>query len=349
MLAGDRGRTETLRFRTAGGWTEAPASARAVGRIRRSRPDRQMRWARATEAAAARFQSDTAFGSVVDPAGPSWNLEPRWAWAGCGTGIVGLGGHGFRCPQESDGPAAPCAPGEWLPPAAGSIPIGSGLRLRASYLYDQGAVTWPDATRAAWSDRLAATGTWELEPCAPSALVEAGAVSPVQGLLPGGAGAPSGSRFATLNADLDIVVDLRRHPSCLAIVTFGLPNLVRRPGGGAGRDGATTMAVLHGAAGGDGGVVALVEETRGADGRQLFVLSTPEAAAARILDAWRQLDEEAPAAVSVEVFRPDPVRPARVQVTLTAGVARLSVDGQEWQRSLPEDQFPDLFFSAIEP
>lgn len=236
----------------------------------------------------------------------------------------------------------------------------------------------PAPTVTDWRNRLAEASTVELMPFTRRELASVGAGSPVRGLVAdesflalgdeevdvvlrhareglaarGLAGPPAvspedPSRIRIpLGGDLAAIVAVRRAPALVATVGAGPPELVRRPGGDPGAS--TVLAVLHGVTGGaDGGVLALLEETATGRGLHLFALSTPAAQAGRIRDAWRQLEEEAPTAVSVHVFIPDSIAPRHIQLALQSGVARVSSDGQTWQRSEPDYAWPDLFQAAV--
>ncbi|HET6966186.1 MAG TPA: hypothetical protein VFH58_15525 [Acidimicrobiales bacterium] len=159
-----------------------------------------------------------------------------------------------------------------------------------------------------------------------------------------------------LGGDLAGIVAVRRAPALVATVSAGSPELVRRPGGDP--SACTVLAILHGVAAagfGEGagagedrpGLLALLEETTAGRGLHFFALSTPTAQAARILEAWHQLEEDGATAVSVHVFIPDPRTPRHIQVVLQPGVARMSDDGVSWQRSCPDYEWSDLFQAAV--
>jgi hypothetical protein len=149
-----------------------------------------------------------------------------------------------------------------------------------------------------------------------------------------------------LGGDLAAVVAVRRQPALIATVSAAAPDRYRRPGSHPGSE--ARLAVLHGVASEASGLFALLEETRAGRTMHLFTLCTPAAQGDRIFEAWQELEANGPAAVSVQVFRPDPVSPRRTQLVLQAGVARLSADGAAWQRSVPEDGWNRLFRSALD-
>lgn len=240
----------------------------------------------------------------------------------------------------------------------------------------------PAPTVDEWRTALDATGSVDLLPFSAMELAAVGAGSPLRGLIADGdflalvddeldgalgrarqaltgrglAGAPrpAGEPASTgagapvdfdLGGDLAGVVAVRRRPALLALVSAGPAELYRRPGYQSGVG--AILAVLHGVAVDGIGLFALLEETRTERGMHLFTLATPAVQAARIFDAWQELESDGPSAVSVQVFVPDPSQPRRTQLVLEAGVARLSNDGATWQRSSPEDGWNALFRSAV--
>ncbi len=156
---------------------------------------------------------------------------------------------------------------------------------------------------------------------------------------------PAGQVNIPLGGDLAAIVAVRRSPAFVATVCAASPETYRRPGGAPGRE--AVLAVLHGVASAAAGTFALLEETTTRRGMHLFTLCTPAAQAVRVLNAWRELETEGPAAVSVQVLVADELRPRRTQLVIHAGVARLSSDGATWQRSLPEEDWIRLFRSAL--
>ena len=144
--------------------------------------------------------------------------------------------------------------------------------------------------------------------------------------------------------DRALISAIRRRPILVAAVAADRPLAVRRPGTSI--SGQTVIAVLHGVATPGDRPFALLEEARSGLGVRHFALATPAAQADRILEAWRELEEDGPAAVSVHMLRPG--RPdARCELALLSGVARLSRDGVGWDRSVPEDDWASLFQAAI--
>jgi hypothetical protein len=148
-----------------------------------------------------------------------------------------------------------------------------------------------------------------------------------------------------LGGDLAAVVAVRRQPALIATVSAAAPERYRRPGSHPGSE--ALLAVLHGVASEVSGLFALLEETRAGRTMHLFTLCTPAVQGDRIFEAWQELEATGPAAVSVQIFQPDPVAPSRTQLVLQAGVARLSADGAAWQRSVPDDGWNRLFRAAL--
>ncbi len=234
----------------------------------------------------------------------------------------------------------------------------------------------PAPTVASWRERLTAAATVELTGFSGMELASVGAGSPVRGLVatdlflatPGPALAESLERARQslvdrrlagppvpsdddprvvrmpLGGDLAGIVAVRRQPALVATVSAAAPESVEHPGPASAIP--AVLAVLHGVAGADSGLLALLEETVVPGDIHLFSLSTPEAQALRILGAWEELEGDGPAAVSVHVFVPDPEQPRHAQLVLQTGVARMSTDGVSWQRSCPDYDWPQLFVIA---
>jgi hypothetical protein len=235
----------------------------------------------------------------------------------------------------------------------------------------------PSPTVKDWLHRLDRTGIADLSSFSAMELAAVGAGSPIRGLVAddtfmdlddqrvgdglaralhglherGLAGPPvpsdeqPGTTRIQLHGDLAGIVAVRRSPALVATVAAAPPATFRRPGGDV--DAAAVLAVLHGVASNRLGLFATLEETTTGPGTHLFSLCTPAAQADRIFAAWKELDADGPAAVSVQVFTPDPDRPRRTQLVIQAGVVRVSSDGANWQRSAPADQWPALFQSAL--
>jgi hypothetical protein len=145
--------------------------------------------------------------------------------------------------------------------------------------------------------------------------------------------------------DRALIASAKRRAVMFAAVTADRPDAVRRPG----CDPSTQrlIASLHGLFDSGTGLFAQLEETGGRGLPRHFALSTPAAQAARILDAWSELESEAPSAVSVHIYRRGNGGRGRKELALLGGVARLSMDGRTWERSVPEDDWTALFVAAV--
>jgi hypothetical protein len=145
--------------------------------------------------------------------------------------------------------------------------------------------------------------------------------------------------------DRALIASAKRRAVMFTAITADRPDAVRRPG----CDPSTQrlIASLHGLIDSWTGLFALLEETGGRGLPRHFALSTPAAQAARILDAWSELESEAPSAVSVHIYRQGTGSRERKELALLGGVARLSMDGRTWERSVPEDDWTALFVEAV--